>query len=283
MLENSSMKGHALTSERAASRQCSTKTRTLASAFAIFVGGLSWACSDAEPASGSASALRVVRVERVFPHDASAFTQGLVFSEGSMYESTGLVGESSLRRVDLETGAVEQNLALDAAWFGEGLAIAGDRLVQLTWKHGIAVEYDLALAERRRFTYEGEGWGLCHDGARFVMSNGSDRLSFRDPTTFEELGGVLVRLGAEPLAALNELECVGDLVYANVWKTDRIVGIDPRSGQVRVDVDASGLLSAEEAAAADVLNGIARAELPGRFYVTGKLWPKLFEVSFVRP
>lgn len=225
----------------------------------------------------------VVRVERVIPHDPAAFTQGLVLALGNLYESTGLVGKSTLRRLNLESGAVEQRLELEPEWFGEGLAVAGGHLLQLTWKNGVAVEYDLDFEERRRFLFEGEGWGVCHDGSKFIMTDGSDRLFFRDDRTFELLGSIAVRDEGLPVFQLNELECVDGLVYANVWMTNMIVAVDAHTGEVKQRIDASGLLSPAEAADADVLNGIAHDPTSGRFYVTGKLWPKLFEVLFVPP
>jgi glutamine cyclotransferase len=216
------------------------------------------------------------------PHDGQAFTQGLVWDDGTLYESTGLRGRSTVRRVNVETGQVEALLPLEPRFFGEGLALAGDRLVQITWQEGVALVYDRAsLALVDTFAYSGEGWGLCYDGSRFVMSDGSSNLTFRDAHTFEALGTVAVTLRGRPVERLNELECVGDAVFANVWQTDMIVRIDARNGQVTADIDAAGLLSPADRAGADVLNGIAYD--PGRdvFLITGKLWPRMFEVRFV--
>ena len=204
-----------------------------------------------------------------------------MFFEGKLFESTGLTGQSTLRRVTLATGMVERNFALDATYFGEGLERVDRRLIQLTWMNAIAIVYDLdAFTELARFSYQGEGWGLCFDGTDLVMSNGSDRLVFRDPRTFAVRGEVAVRRGAAPVTRLNELECVGSLVYANVWQTNTIVRIDKATGTVLTDIDASGLLTPAETQAADVLNGIAYDPATRHFYLTGKLWPKLFEVSF---
>lgn len=230
----------------------------------------------------SAASAAVIRPEvvRTLPHDASAFTQGLVFHEGRLLESTGLRGRSSLRLVVPETGAVERRVDVASDLFGEGLALVGSELVQLTWQERVALRYDLDFTPRGTFAYEGEGWGLCYDGTRLVMSDGSSRLTFRDPKTFAAIGSVVVTSDGVPLKNLNELECVGSLVYANVWQTDTIVRIEAASGRVLTRVDASGLLSPAEAARADVLNGIAFDAKSGHFFLTGKLWPKLFEVRF---
>lgn len=252
---------------------------------AVAVTGVAAAVLVGRPAPSSSSAVPQslrVRVVRSFPHDPEAFTQGLVFHLGKLYESTGLVGRSSVRRVDPATGAVEAQVPLDGTLFGEGLAVAEGRLVQLTWTHGRALRWGLErLAPEGEFQYAGEGWGLCFDGRRFVMSDGSDQLALRDARTFEFLGALAVRDPAGPVARLNELECVGDSVYANVWQTERIARIDARSGRVTAWIDAAGLLTAEEARRAEVLNGIAWLPATGRFILTGKFWPRAFEVEFV--
>lgn len=230
----------------------------------------------------SAAGAAVIRpvVVRTLPHDPSAFTQGLLFHEGRFLESTGLRGRSSLRLVVPETGAVERRVDVSRDLFGEGLALVGSELIQLTWQERVALRYDLDFTPRGTFSYEGEGWGLCYDGARLVMSDGSSELTFRDPKTFAVIGSVGVTSDGVPVKNLNELECVGSLVYANVWQTDTIVRIDAASGHVLTRIDASGLLSPSEAARADVLNGIAFDAKTGHFFLTGKLWPKLFEVRF---
>jgi len=225
-------------------------------------------------------ALRVA-VVGTRPHDPAAFTQGLLLYGGELYESTGLSGESTLRRVDPRTGEVRGRVDVPPEFFAEGLARAGDRLVQLTWREGRAFEYDrVTLAKLREFTYDTEGWGLCYDGRRLVMSDGTANLYFRDPATFALLGRVPVTLAGRPQDQVNELECVGNQVYANIWQTDTIVRIDPATGAVGAVVDAAGLLTPEERAAADVLNGIAWDPAAGTFLITGKRWPKLFEVRF---
>lgn len=223
------------------------------------------------------------------PHDPGAFTQGLVWHDGFLFESTGLYGSSSLRRVDLDTGAVEEVRYLSDDVFAEGLARVGDELVQLTWREGIAFRWPLdgfgrGEPERGRHAYRGEGWGLCFDGEHLVMSDGSDRLTLRDPQDFDVVRTVAVTLNGEPLEALNELECVDGYVWANVWHQDDIVRIDPADGVVDATVDLTGLLStSERAALADgaVLNGIAWRPETATLLVTGKLWPVLFEIRIV--
>ena len=226
-----------------------------------------------------------VRVVARYPHDPTAFTQGLLWHGGKLYESTGLAGRSTLRRVDLETGRVEEQAPLPDGAFGEGLALAGDRLVQLTWQEGRAFFWDpagLALLDERR--YEGEGWGLAWDGARLVQSDGTATLTFRDPTSFAASGRLAVTLEGRPLSLLNELELVDGALWANVWTTDDIVRIDPASGHVTAVVDAAAL-RAEAAAASggriDVFNGIAWHDERRTFLLTGKLWPVVFEVELV--
>jgi glutaminyl-peptide cyclotransferase len=233
--------------------------------------------ASAAPASGQAVRPEVVAT---FPHDPGAFTQGLLLHQGKFYESTGLLGRSTLRRVAPASGEVEESVALASDLFGEGLALVSDRLIQLTWQNNVALVYDLEFNTLGSFDYSGEGWGLCHDGTRLVMSDGSASLTFRDPSTFAVEGSVEVTRAGTPVTRLNELECVGRLVYANVWQTDTIVRIDPATGAVLTTIDASELLTPAEAAAADVLNGIAFNPATGHFYLTGKLWPKLFEVRF---
>jgi glutamine cyclotransferase len=226
-----------------------------------------------------------VRVLATRHHDPAAFTQGLLVHDGSLYESTGLYGSSSLREVDPVSGAVKRKLDVPSEFFAEGLALVGDRLIQLTWKEKKALVYKLAgFASAGSLPYEGEGWGLCWDGKRLVMTDGSDKLTFRDPQTFAFLGEVTVSRAdrrGERVQELNELECVDGLVYANVWQTDDILRIDPKDGRVTAVIDASGLLTPEERQRTDVLNGIAWDPQRKVFLITGKLWPKLFEVDFV--
>jgi glutaminyl-peptide cyclotransferase len=245
------------------------------------------------PASAPAAAPTVphpperlkVKVLATRHHDPAAFTQGLLVHGGSLYESTGLYGSSSLREVDPVSGAVKRKVEVPSEFFAEGLALVDDRLIQLTWKEQKARVYTLAgFAPAGELHYDGEGWGLCWDGKRLVMTDGSDKLTFRDPKTFAFLGEVTVtradRMG-ERVLELNELECVDGVVYANVWQSDEILRIDPANGRVTAVIDASGLLTQEERQRTDVLNGIAWDPQRRVFLITGKLWPKLFEVTFV--
>lgn len=229
-------------------------------------------------------------VIETIPHDPEAFTQGLELAAGVLYEGTGLEGKSQIRAVDPRTGQVERSVPLPTDLFGEGITVVEDTIWQITWQDGVAIRRDRAtLAERSRVRYRGEGWGLCHDRAadRLIMSDGTDLLTFRDPTTFDALDEVRVRDEAnEPVTRLNELECVPDqdgrvFVYANVWQTDEIVRIDPGTGRVIATVDLAGLLSPEAGQTADVLNGIAAVPGTNEFLVTGKLWPSMFRVRFV--
>ena len=226
-----------------------------------------------------------VEVLRTVPHRTDAFTQGLVWSDGTLYESTGLVGRSSLAAIDPHSGEVEDEVAVDPAVFAEGLALVGDELVQLTWQDGIAYRYDASSLELlEQHSYGGEGWGLCHDGERLVMSDGSPELTSRDADSFEETARVTVTRDGQPVEELNELECVADVVYANVWHTDEILAIDATTGEVQAVVDASPLRDRLDPPVTDsesVLNGIAHDPGADTFWLTGKRWPQLFEVRFV--
>jgi glutaminyl-peptide cyclotransferase len=225
----------------------------------------------------------VPEVLATYPHDPQAFTQGLLLSDGRLYESTGLYGASSLREVVPETGEVLRRLDLPPEYFAEGLELVDDRLIQLTWQEEEALVYRRDTFERiGTLPYEGEGWGLCYDGEALIMSDGSATLTRRDPETFAVLGTTQVTLSGRPLERLNELECVDDHVYANVWQEDLIVKIGA-DGRVVQEIDASGLLSPAQRARLGpnaVLNGIAYNPETETFLVTGKLWPQLFEVRF---
>ena len=223
-----------------------------------------------------------VQVLETMPHDPKAYTQGLVWYEGLLYESTGQYGQSTLRRVDPATGEVLSSRELSPEFFGEGLARIENRLIQLTWREGTAFVWDREqFTEHERHRYEGEGWGLCFDGRHLVMSDGSSVLTFRDPDTFQIVREVEILLRDGAVGRLNELECAQGWIYANVYTTDWIVQIDPQLGRVRGLIDASGLLSSDESRTADVLNGIAFDEESQVFYLTGKLWPSLFAVRFI--
>lgn len=235
---------------------------------------------DASASSGAVEKL-TVKVLAEYPHDPRAFTQGLVWHDGVLYESTGNWGVSTIRRVEPTTGEVLASRRIDPGLFGEGLAVIGNQLIQLTWKAGLALVYDPgSLAIIDQLAYRGEGWGLAYDGQRLVMSDGSAWLSFRDPADLKVLSKIEVKLAGEPVPYLNELEHVGDALYANVWGEDRIVRIDPRSGAVTAVIEASGLLSLTERRRVDVLNGIAYDPETKSFWITGKYWPKIFRVIF---
>jgi len=227
------------------------------------------------------------KVIRTYPHDRQAFTQGLVYLDGLLYEGTGLNGRSGIRRVRLETGEVLQIRMLDNQYFGEGIAVWKNRIVQLTWQHGIGFVYDLQTFEpQRTFTYTGEGWGLTHDGTRLIMSDGSagGTLRFLDPETLRQTGTLTVRDGSTPVAHLNELEYIKGEIYANVWTTERIARINPKTGRVTAWIDLRGLrglLDPHDSAGVDVLNGIAYDAAKDRLFVTGKQWPKIFEIQIV--
>ena len=223
-------------------------------------------------------------IVRSHPHDPAAFTQGLTIADGQLYEGTGLHGQSSLRRVDLSTGAALQRIALDGRYFGEGIAVVGDRIVQLTYQTGVGFVYDRkTFAKQREFTYSGEGWGLTYDGQRLIMSDGSDTLRFWNPETMAEKGRLRVRDGDRAVDRINEMEYVDGVIYANIWQEDRIARIDPKTGVVTAWIDMSNLLTAtERSRGVDVLNGIAHDPKTGHFLITGKLWPWVFEVKFVR-
>ena len=218
-----------------------------------------------------------------YPHDPSAFTQGLVYEDGMFYEGTGLYGQSTLRKVDPSSGEVLFGVRLPDDLFGEGVTVLGDKVYQLTWKAQIGMVADRESFELiETFTYPTEGWGLTHDGERLIMSDGTDSLTFLDPDSLEQVGSIQVFDDTGPVLRLNELEYVDGEVYANVWQTDRIARIDPGTGQVTAWIDLSGLLSAEEAASPiGVLNGIAYDEKEDRLFVTGKFWPTVFEIRLI--
>ena len=259
----------------------------VAAAVAIFIafrGDGSSQDTDAsgrEPGDQTVERLSVRIVER-YPHQLDAFTQGLLFEDGVLYESIGQLGQSSLRSVDLKTGRVLRQRNNDRTHFAEGLALAGDFLIQLTWRNQRALVFRKSDFEPvREHAYKGEGWGLCFNGTQLVMSDGTDQLTLRDPATFAVHDIIDVTLEGNPITRLNELECVEGSVWANIWKQDQIVRINPRTGRVTAVVDASGLLTQRELRGRDVLNGIAWLPKTGNFLLTGKYWPWLFEVQFV--
>jgi len=224
------------------------------------------------------------KVVATYPHDVAAFTQGLVMVDGQMYEGTGGKGSSALRRVALETGEVEAEVRLNAPYFGEGIAIMGDRLFQLTWQHGLGLVYDRASFKLlQTFSYTGEGWGLTQDGQFLIMSDGTSNLRFLDPKTFRVVKKLTVKWGKQRINSLNELELVNGEIWANIWYDDRIVRISKTDGAVLGWIDLAGLYPRGPQDRERVLNGIAYDSQAGRLFVTGKNWPQLFEIEVVRP
>ncbi len=234
---------------------------------------------------GTAVPVYSYTVVKAYPHDRDAFTQGLVYDNGVLYEGTGLNGRSDLRRVDLETGEVQQERDLDTQYFGEGITTLGDKVYQITWQSNIGFVYDkLTFEPLTQFSYSTEGWGLTHDGTRLIMSDGTSRIHFLDPDSLQQTGSIDVRDGTTPVENINELEYIQGSIYANIWQTDRIAEISPETGQVTAWIDLTGLLPiADRTPPVDVLNGIAYDEEADRIFVTGKLWPRLFEIDLVKP
>jgi glutamine cyclotransferase len=220
------------------------------------------------------------QVVNTYPHDTGAFTQGLVLLNGKLYESTGLYGQSSLREVDLRSGAVLRKIMLDTQYFGEGMTIFQGKIIQLTWREQTAFVYDqLTFTKVREFFYTGEGWGLTHDDRQLIMSNGTNEIRFLDPSTFTVLRSIRVFNQGSPLTNINELEYINGEIYANVWKTNWIVRIDPATGNIRGWINMTGLFTPGNTS--DVLNGIAYDKITGHLLVTGKRWPSIFEVRVV--
>src|ERR1019366_3251122 len=221
-----------------------------------------------------------------WPHDHLAFTQGLVFRNGSLLESTGLYGRSSLREVDLKTGRILKQISVPAQFFAEGLAVIGDRAYQLTWQNGKGFVYDAdTFRLEKEFTFEGEGWGLATDGRSLIQSDGTNRIRFLDPATFQVIRIIDVIADGHPVNRLNELEWINGEIFSNVWQTDKVLRIDPTTGHVRGVIDFSGLLAPQDRGPeTDVLNGIAYDAANDRLFITGKCWSKIFEVRLkIRP
>jgi glutamine cyclotransferase len=223
------------------------------------------------------------RVVHVYPHDRAAFTQGLEFRAGFLYESTGLEGQSTVRKVKLETGEVLQRISVAPEFFGEGITVVNQQIVELTWRSQVGFVYDqLSFRRLRSFNYPGEGWGLANDGSQIYMSDGTAQIRCWDAGSLLEKRRFTVHDAGHPISLLNELEYVRGEIYANVWQSDRIVRFSPVDGKVLGWIDLSGLLSdADRTEQVDVLNGIAYDALGDRLFVTGKLWPKLFEIKVV--
>lgn len=247
-------------------------------AIAVLAIGLVCACSAAQ----TKAPLQAVKIIKSYAHDPQAFTQGLLYDGGFLYESTGREGFSSLRKVELETGGVVKIQRLSPVYFGEGLALAGTKLIQLTWLHGKGFVYDKETFRlEREFNFAPEGWGLAHDGKRLILSDGTPELRFLDPATFKETGRLTVTDGGAPVESLNELEVVRGEILANIWMKNVIARIDPATGRVKGWLDLDALVRANKTFDTDaVLNGIAYDAKGDRVFVTGKLWPKLYEIRY---
>lgn len=251
----------------------------------LVLSSLVVACtSSTQSAENGTAPVHGYEIVNVYPHDPGAFTQGLVYHKGTLFEGTGIRGESDIREVELESGNVIRKREIDDRYFGEGITLWQDSLIQLTWQSNVGFIYERDSFERvDEFSYPTEGWGLTHDDERLIMSDGSSSLYFLDPETFRRTDSVEVRDDGEGIDQLNELEYVDGQVYANVWQTDRIAIVDPESGDVDAWIDLSGLLDPEDRTSrTDVLNGIAYDGANDRLFVTGKYWPKLFEIELVR-
>ena len=223
------------------------------------------------------------RVVNVYPHDRRAFTQGLVYHNGVLYEGVGEYGKSALRKVELETGRVLEERRLLPEFFGEGIAVFGERIFQLTWKTHVGFIYDRgSMRILREFRYATEGWGMTNDDKELIMSDGTSTLYYMDPATLQLRGELRVTDRGRPVENLNELEYIGDEIYSNVWMEDVIARISPDSGKVTAWINMEGLLTREDRLIpVDVLNGIAYDDSNNRLFVTGKLWPKLFQIELV--
>jgi len=238
--------------------------------------------SNLEPSTNSKIIpVYTYKVVTTYPHDRSAFTEGLVFEDGLLYEGTGLHGYSTLRRVKLETGEILQICKLPPQFFGEGVTIYGNKIIQLTWRSHIGFVYDkYNFKLLQEFNYPDEGWGITHDGKHLIMSDGTSILHYLDPETFEEIYQIKVTANGIPVTGINELEYIQREIYANIWQTELIARIDPLTGQVVGWIDLKGILSPEnDSETVDVLNGIAYDAKNKRLFVTGKFWPKLFEIE----
>ena len=262
------------------SASCSGGAAELASAASTTAGGVDGIAAVNRAIITPAASANGYEIVAVYPHDATAYTQGLLWHDGYLYEGTGHSGTSRLRKVDPQTGEAVQQVALPSEYFGEGIALLGDRIFQLTWLSKRGFIYDAASFERvGEFRYDTEGWGLTTDGTHLIMSDGSANLFFLDSRSQEVVRTLRVHEDGDGINNLNELEYIGGLVYANVWHSDVVLKIDPLSGAVVSRIDFSELLAGERPRSPEaVLNGIAYNPDDGHLYVTGKLWPKLFEI-----
>ncbi len=215
-----------------------------------------------------------------YPHDPTSFTQGLLWHDGALYEGTGLEGRSKLRRLEFPSGRVLKEINLSSEYFGEGLALVNNRLIQLTWKSHRGFVYDVdSFRKLEEFTYDTEGWGLTYDGSNLILSDGSSNLFYLDPQTFKPIRKLAVTMNGQPLTELNELEFIEGEIWSNVWQTDLIVRIDPSSGRVTSFLSLKGILApSDRTGREDVLNGIAYDAEKKRIFITGKLWPRVFEI-----
>jgi glutaminyl-peptide cyclotransferase len=263
----------------------------------LLVVGLALFCLQCQPNSNTSSTNKAptspasgpvpkygYQIVNIWPHDSNAFTQGLILMDGKLLESTGQEGFSSLRRVDLESGRVLKKVDVPVPYFAEGLAALNGKLYQLTWQHNIGFIYDAQTFDRLGdFNYQGEGWGLATDGQSLILSDGSNRLRFIDPNGFHVTRTITVTDGNQPVRELNELEYVNGEIYANVWHDNRIAMIDPQSGHVNAWIDLTGLMPEGELQDPEaVLNGIAYDQANDKLIVTGKLWPRVFEIKVKR-
>jgi glutamine cyclotransferase len=237
--------------------------------------------NNAAPPANAPAAKYSYQIVNMYPHDSNAFTQGLILSDGKLLESTGQEGSSSLRRVELETGKVLKKVDVPVPYFAEGIALLNGKIYQLTWQHQVGFIYDAqSFARAGEFKYTGEGWGLTSDGKSLILSDGSSRLRFLDPSDFHVTRTINVLDGQTPVRELNELEFVQGEIYANVWHDNRIATIDPNSGHVTAWIDMNGLMPEGELQDPEaVLNGIAYDQTSNKLYVTGKLWPRIFEIK----
>ncbi len=224
------------------------------------------------------------KIKNSWPHDRRAYTQGLIFRDGILWESAGQYGSSSLRKVELKTGKVLKQISVPPKYFAEGMTVFNDKVFQLTWQEHKGFIYDpITFQKQGEFTYTGEGWGLTHDGESLIMSDGTNVIRFLDPATLQMKRTISVSDAGEPIEQLNELEYINDEIYANIYQTDRIVRIDPKTGKILGWIDLTGILKTKDRTGEeDVLNGIAYDEAGKRLFVTGKLWPKLFEIEIVK-
>jgi glutamine cyclotransferase len=257
-----------------------TLAAVLVVAAVLVAGGVwvVWSHSEQAPTDSGSPTLYTYHVVKTYPHDTSAFTEGLVFSNGTLYESTGEYGSSSLRRVNLEDGTVQKEVLLPSQYFGEGLTAVNDSLIQLTWQEKIGFIYDKqTFALKGNFSYFTQGWGLTYNGSELVMSDGTSNLYFLDPVTYQRVGQVSVHDGVTPITNVNELEYVNGSIYANILQQQKIAIIDPQTGAVKGWIDLTGIYQSNNTE--DVLNGIAYDQQTNSLYVTGKDWPYLYQIT----